>query len=117
MRQRRRHTPKNVPDSRDRPYHSRRCFRGRVALSERRWAEPPVYKVGLVGGKGYTSTHGGGSVRQQRHCVAKNVRNSSTRPYHTRRCFRGGVALSVHRRAKPPVYKVGLVGGKGYATH
>ena len=56
-------------------------------------------------------------MRQQRHCIAKNVRDSRACPYHSRRCFRGRVALSVHRRAKPPVYKVGLVGVKGYATH
>ena len=64
MRQRRRYAAKNVRDSRDRRYRSRRCFQGRVALSVHRRAKPPVYKVGLVGGKGYT-THGGGSPTSQ----------------------------------------------------
>ena len=57
MGQRRHYLTKNVRrDSRDRLYHSRRCFLGRVALYERRRAEPPVYNVDLVCDDGY-ATH------------------------------------------------------------
>ena len=47
----------------------------------------------------------------------KNVRDSQSRPYRSRRSFLRRISLSEHRRAKTPVYKVGLVCDKWYVTN
>ena len=77
MRQRRRCATKDMRDSQGRPCHSRRCFLRRVALSERRRAEPPVNKVDLVCEKDMPLTEearcDSGGVAQRKMCTIEET--------------------------------------------